>query len=240
MRTRILTTSAAFLMMGATAALAASATAVSVATNGGSSSSTATAYGNADATAYSGATNWGRSVANSTAYGNPYGYAAAMRWPMSDRGLAISNSRADARGLYGGNALATSESLAGAVHGVAISNSEADALGIYGGNAQSHSYSTALGRYGQPTATVGPSATEAGAAERSAPATLWRTPTEAWPEATWSPTAGPGGGPLQGRTESGSAEADRPESVVPTCGPSAGPTCTDTATPGRGHRGAIV
>ena len=148
MRVNTLKISTAVVMLGAGVVWAASATAVSVATNGGSSSANASAQGNADATAYAGATNGGRAVANSSAYGNRAGYASSDAVAMADHGLAISNSRADARGTWGGTALATSESLAGAINGVAISNSEADARGSFGGDARSHSYSTALSRWG--------------------------------------------------------------------------------------------
>ncbi|NUQ49845.1 MAG: hypothetical protein HUU27_07995 [Phycisphaerae bacterium] len=67
---------------------------------------------------------------------------------MADHGLAISNSRADARSRFGGSALADSESIAATVGGVSISNSEAIARGQLFGRAESFSTSTALSNHG--------------------------------------------------------------------------------------------
>jgi hypothetical protein len=139
------------LLWGSAGVFGASATAYSIATNGGSSSASARAFGNADASAMAGATNGGRAIADSTAYGNRSGYASSDAVAVADRGLAVSTSRADARGRLGGRAIATSESLAGAIGGVAISNSDAQARGALGGVARSHSYSTALSRWGLAT-----------------------------------------------------------------------------------------
>jgi hypothetical protein len=139
------------VLWGASVVLGASATAYSVATRGGSSNASATAYGNADATAQAAATNGGRAVANSVASANRRGYASSNAIAVADRGLAVSNSRADARGHFGGVGIANSESVAATIGGVAISNSDAQARGTFGGLARSNSYSTALSRWGVAT-----------------------------------------------------------------------------------------
>lgn len=141
-------TTAAVLLWSGPAAFAASATAYSIATNGGSSQATSVAVGNADSTAIAGATNGGRAVANSIAIGRRRGYASSAAIATADRGLAVSNSRADAEGRWGGRAVANSESLAATIGGVAISNSDSRARGGFGGTARSDSYSTALSRWG--------------------------------------------------------------------------------------------
>ena len=110
---RMLTVAAGFSLMTCGIAYAGGARAVSIATNGGSATATATAVGNSRSLAIAGATNGGRAVANSRARGNRNGFADSRSVAMADQGLAISNSNADARGYFGGRAFADSESIAG-------------------------------------------------------------------------------------------------------------------------------
>ena len=86
--------------------LAGEATAISIATNGGHASATATAAGNARSLAVAGATRGGVAVANSDARGWGGGFADGRAVAIADRGLALSNAKADARGLLGGRSLA--------------------------------------------------------------------------------------------------------------------------------------
>jgi hypothetical protein len=106
------------------------------------------ATGHADSTAISAASNGGRAVAHSVANGRRNGYATSTAVALADRGLAVSNSRADALGAYGGFATADSESVAATIGGVAISNSDAISDGRLAGVAHSRSTSTALSRFG--------------------------------------------------------------------------------------------
>src|SRR5262245_66006744 len=100
---RFLMTLAAGLSIGLSAtAFAGEATAVSIATNGGSASSTAVATGNSRATSIAGATNGGRAESTATANGNRNGFADSRSVATADQGLAISNANADARGTRGG------------------------------------------------------------------------------------------------------------------------------------------
>jgi hypothetical protein len=147
---RMLTTlTAGLAMLGGSMAYAGEATAVSVATNGGRASATATSVGNANSTAIAGATNGGRAVANSNAVGTRNGFADSRSVATADHGLAISNSNADARGVRGGRAFADSESIAATMGGVAISNSDAIARGTWFGTADSRSRSAAISDHGE-------------------------------------------------------------------------------------------
>jgi hypothetical protein len=141
---RLLTYFAGLAVSAGSVALAGEATAVSIATRGGSASANATAIGNSRSTAIAGATRGGRAIANSTARGRGLGFADSRSVAVADHGLAISNANADALGIFGGWAIADSESIAATIGGVAVSNSDAVADGVLLGHAISRSTSTAL------------------------------------------------------------------------------------------------
>lgn len=139
----------------ASASLAAEARSTSVATNGGRASSSSVAIGNAVSDSYAGATNGGRAISNSSAVGSRWGTARSTSTALADHGLAVSNSRADARGTWWGRGVAESDSVAATIGGVAISDSESVARGYWGGLAHSESSSTATSYYGRAISDSG-------------------------------------------------------------------------------------